>query len=136
TIDRGAFPRRNPGTSTRPARRRNASSTARSRRSCSTSIASDTWRGGSSVEETFTRALLLATGALRLVVFQTGFSQPTAFDFRTAASLPSPPARPTRLAQPQASATHLVRIVLRSAPRQAMGAADDAPVAWAQSWRS
>src|ERR1700730_11104006 len=61
TIDRGAFPRRNPGTSTRPARRRNASSTARSRRSCSTSMASETWRGGNSVEETFAAALLLGT---------------------------------------------------------------------------
>src|SRR3954451_6125001 len=63
TMGRGARPRRKPGTSTWPARRRYASSIARSTRSCSTSIASETCRGGSSVLSTFTREALLAATA-------------------------------------------------------------------------
>src|SRR5262245_23084072 len=65
TIGRGARPRRKPGTSTWPAMRRYASSMARSTRSCSTSIASETCRGGSSVLSTFTREALLKAWAQR-----------------------------------------------------------------------
>src|SRR5436190_21781966 len=74
TIERGALPRRKPGTSTRPARRRNASSMARSSRSGSTSMASETWRGGNSVEETFTRALPYSGDRLRTLLCRASHS--------------------------------------------------------------
>src|SRR5258708_35347607 len=92
---------------------------AGSRRSCSTSMASETWRGGSSVEETFTRALLLATGAhsVRPAYYENSRTE----NLLTSRSL----VQPRHRAQPRAHAECRVQSALRSRKHPATSAAAD-----------